>query len=117
MFAYLMRVLFSLVCPTLSLVKSLHWPPVQHRINLKIMLIVHKALNGLAPQYMTDLLTEYSPNRPLRTIGACRLTVPRIRSRSSEGGFGYFGPAVWNKLPDDLRSVTTVSTFNKKPKT
>ena len=30
------------------ILKSLHWLPVQHRISFKILLMVYKALNGLA---------------------------------------------------------------------
>lgn len=37
-------------------------------------------------------------------------TVPRIGSAAGE--FCYFGPVLWNKLTDDLKSVTTVCTFN-----
>jgi len=36
----------------ISLVLStLHWLPIKHHINFKILLITYKALNGLAPQY------------------------------------------------------------------
>ncbi len=35
------------------LLKSLQWLPVQYRITFKIFLIVYKALNGLAPQYIS----------------------------------------------------------------
>ncbi len=42
-----------------------HWLPIKHRIDLKIVLITYKALNGLAPQYLRKLLSHYSPPRPL----------------------------------------------------
>ncbi len=36
----------------ISLVLStLHWLPIKHRIDFKILLITYKALNGLAPKY------------------------------------------------------------------
>ena len=97
--------------------KSLHKLPVQHGIDFKILLIVYKALNGLAPQYISDLLTDYSLIRPLRSSGAGLLAVPRIRCRSGEGALCCCGPALWNKLPADLRSITTVFTFKSKLKT
>lgn len=37
---------------------------------LKIILLVYNALDGLAPCYITDLLTGYSPTRPLRSSGS-----------------------------------------------
>ena len=35
----------------------LHWLPIQYIINFKIMLLVYKALNGMTPQFITDLLS------------------------------------------------------------
>ncbi len=32
-----------------------------HRIDFKILLITYKALNGLAPQFLSELLSHYSP--------------------------------------------------------
>ncbi len=32
---------------------TLHWLPIKHRIDFKILLITYKALNGFAPQYLT----------------------------------------------------------------
>ncbi len=40
---------------------TLHWLPIKHRIDFKIVLITYKALNGLAPQYLSELLLHYSP--------------------------------------------------------
>ncbi len=34
---------------------------IKHRIDFKILLITYKALNGLAPQYLSELLSHYSP--------------------------------------------------------
>ncbi len=51
------------ISPVLS---TLHWLPAKHRIDFKILLITYKALNGLAPQYLSELLSHYSPSRPLR---------------------------------------------------
>ncbi len=47
--------------------QHLHWLPTKHRIDFKILLITYKALNGLAPQYLSELLSHYSPSRPLRS--------------------------------------------------
>ncbi len=50
------------ISPVLS---TLHWLPIKHRIDFKILLITYKALNGLAPQYLSELLSHYSPSHPL----------------------------------------------------
>ena len=37
--------------------ENLHWLPVQQRIMFKVVLFVFKCLNGLAPPYLTELIT------------------------------------------------------------
>ena len=44
---------------TSPLLSVLHWLPVEHRIVFKILLLVFKSLNNLAPSYISDLLTPY----------------------------------------------------------
>ena len=39
--------------------RRLHWPPVRQRITYKILLLTNKALNGIAPKYIADLLQPY----------------------------------------------------------
>ncbi len=53
--------------------RSLHWLPVTFRIDFKVLLLVYKSLNGLGPKYMADMLNEYKPNRPLRSLGSSQL--------------------------------------------
>ena len=45
------------------ILQELHWLPVEHRI--KMLLTTHRALNGKAPQYITELLTPYIPARKI----------------------------------------------------
>ena len=57
---------------------SLHWLPVLHSIDFKL-LFVFKALNGLAPSYLSELLTVRNPGRALRSINQLLLEVPRSK--------------------------------------
>ncbi len=45
-----------------QVLSTLHWLPIKHCIDSKILLITYKALNGLAPQYLSELLSLYSPS-------------------------------------------------------
>uniref|UniRef100_A0A3B3B5V6 Reverse transcriptase domain-containing protein n=1 Tax=Oryzias melastigma TaxID=30732 RepID=A0A3B3B5V6_ORYME len=97
--------------------RSLHWLPVCQRIDFKVLLLVYKALNGLAPKYMTDLLTQYVPARPLRSSGSGLLSVPRVRTKHGEAAFSFYAPQIWNRLPENLRSAETLSVFKSRLKT
>ncbi len=46
------------------ILQSLHWLPIKFRISYKILLLTYKALNDLAPAYLTNLLSRYNPPAP-----------------------------------------------------
>ena len=50
-----------------SILETLHWLPVQYRIEYKVVLMTFKALHLLAPSYIADLLQFYKPCRTLRS--------------------------------------------------
>ncbi len=58
------------ISPVLS---TLHWLPIKHRIDFKILLTTYKALNGLAPQYLSELLLRYTPPRLLHSQNSSNL--------------------------------------------
>jgi len=45
--------------------------------------------NGLGPQYIADMLTEYKPNRSLRSLGSHQLEIPRVHSKHGESAFNH----------------------------
>lgn len=103
------------ITPILS---SLHWLPVSFRVDFKILLFVFKALNGLAPPYITEMLTLRQSNRALRSTNQLLLEVPRTRYRLwGDRAFSVAGPSLWNKLPADIRTITDLGLFKAKLKT
>uniref|UniRef100_A0A3Q1J4G7 Reverse transcriptase domain-containing protein n=2 Tax=Anabas testudineus TaxID=64144 RepID=A0A3Q1J4G7_ANATE len=102
------------ITPILS---TLHWLPVKFRIDFKILLLTFKALNGLAPQYLRELLVSYDPPRLLRSEDAGYLSVPRILKTTAGGrAFSYKAPKLWNSLPNSVRDSDTVSVFKSRLK-
>ncbi len=84
------------------ILQSLHWLPIKFCISYKIVLLTFKALNCLAPAYLTNLLSRYNPSCSLRSQNSVNLVDPRI-IMSTKGGrtFSYLAPKLWNSLPDN----------------
>ncbi len=84
----------------------------------KILLLTYKALNDLAPAYLTNLLSRYNPTRSLRSQNSGLLVVPRI-AKSTKGGrnVSYLAPKLWNSLPDNVCGSDTLSLFKSRLKT
>lgn len=83
--------------------KSLHWLPVNHRIDLKVLLLINKSLHGAGPKHKTDMLVQYNPARPLGSLGRGLLIVPRAKTKQGEVAFSHYAAQRWNQLPDDLK--------------
>ena len=98
---------------------ELHWLPVEQRITFKILLFVFKSLNGLAPFYLSDLISTYVPSRSLRSASLSLLHVPRSNQKTyGDRAFAVAAPRLWNALPIQMRQPgTTLDTFKRSLKT
>ncbi len=100
------------------ILQSLHWLPIKFHISYQILLLAYKALNDLAPAYLTNRLSRYNPTRSLKSQNSGLLEVLRIET-STKGGrtFSHLAPELWNSLPDDVRGLDTRSLFKSRLKT
>ena len=71
----------SKFCHITPLLHELHWLPIYSRIKFKVLLFVFKALHGLAPTYLSSLLSYYQPTRSLRSTDQLLLEIPRTNSQ------------------------------------
>jgi len=82
------------------------------------LLITYKTLNGLAPQYLSELLTHYSPYSLLQPQNSSQLIIPRI-SKSTAGGRSFYtlAPKLWNSLPNIVQEADKLRQFKSRLKT
>ena len=108
-------------CHVTPLFYELHWLPIKYRIEFKILLITFKILNFLAPTYLSSLISRRLPSKyNLRNSSdKFLLSYPRFKSKATldDRSFTCAAPKLWNVLPFDIRSASTVSTFKAKLKT
>ena len=100
--------------------KTLHWLPIHQRIDHKILCIIYKCVNGVAPKYLCDLISVRS--YPCRTrsseCGDKILNVPFTRkSTFADRSISVYGPKVWNALPINIRAIDNYDTFKRTLKT
>ena len=103
--------------------RTLHWLPIRKRVLFKILLLTYKAIHGLAPQYIMDLLTIYKPVRCLRSSAA---ESPQLKPPShkdirnityGDRAFSSAAPREWNRLPTKIRAIKTLEAFKRALKT
>ena len=101
-----------------GVLQALHWLLVEARINYKILLLTYKALNGLAPLYLEELLVYKHNSRSLRSSDEKLLEVSKSRLRTvGDGSFSFAAAKSWNELPKGIRLCTSVASFKNSLKT
>ncbi len=84
---------------------SLHWLPVEFRIYFKSLLMIFKALHGISPKYIADLLIPYKNTR----------TKTRLKSKGDRA-FSVATPRLWNPLPMHIKYSHSVDAFKSRLK-
>ena len=108
---------FSHITPALY---ELHWLPVSLRIDYKILLLTFKCIYGLAPTYLSDLISIKSNSLyNLRSTGKLLLDHPKGKMLTTLGArsFSAAAPKLWNELPVELRQATSLNSFKSRLKT
>ena len=113
---------FSHVTPLLR--DRLQWLRCRERIQFKLCLMVYKALNGMAPSYLSDLCITEDINERRRTLrSALTSTMTLIQSRRTptmkfgDRAFAVAAPAAWNNLPNSIRTAANIDLFKRQLKT
>ena len=119
------RIAFDLskFCHITPALRQLHWLPVVKRIQFKILLLTFKAIYGLSPPYISELITvkPKSTHGPLRSNNSTLLLPPTQKMLPTLGARSFAAaaaaPALWNKLPAYIRNVASLNSFKKSIKT
>ena len=61
--------------------EELHWLPVTFRIEININILMYKALHGMAPSYISEILkAKPTAERPMRSDHKCIIVVQKNRT-------------------------------------
>ena len=89
-------------------------------IKLKILLLAFKAIHGLAPAYISNLLViKRKSSYNIRSNSGILLEPPRGKMLATLGerAFQAAAPQLWNELPLQLRTIGSVEIFKNSIKT
>ena len=97
----------------IELVKDLGWLSIRQRRDYFTGILVFKALNGLSPDYMSDMFTY------VRDINLCdtrsvrdnSLYIPKIKKQIFSQSIQVNGPRTWNGIPSEIRNLSSLTSF------
>ena len=107
------------------ILKQLHWLPVKYRCMFKTATLVYKFLHSGSPSYFEPFLSfsscSYSNrhSHPDRQYLSVLHSTHHSLSQSNvlAFSFAFDAPKIWNELPNDVGSASSVASFRKKLKT
>ena len=98
---------------------KLHWLPVRMRILFKLLLVVYKCVQKLAPSYLCELVhPKHKSKYGLRDDLLDLLHIPRSKNVTyGDRAFCVSGPTEWNRIPFDIKQAESVAIFKTRLKT
>ena len=85
-----------------------------------MLILVFKAINGLAPNYISNLVNILCPSKYLLRRNNEILLKPyngKTKKRLGDRAFAVAAPRLFNSLPPEIRHETCFNTFKTKVKT
>jgi len=102
------------------LLRNLHWLQSPERIDFKLAVLAYRCLHGLAPRYLSDYIQSVavSNRRRLWPLSSSQIVIRRTRlSTVGDRAFSVAESRLWNSLPTDATSASTLSVFRNRLKT
>jgi len=96
---------------------DLHWLRSPERIDFKLAVLTYRCL---APRYLSDNIQSVAVSncRHLRSLSSLQLVIRRTRlSTVGDRAFPVARCHLWNSLPPDITSASTLSVFRNRLKT
>ena len=96
---------------------ELHWLRIRERIVYKVCVLMFKCINGLAPQYLWETIIHVHGHN-LRSSTFNHLPTVRCNTAiAHNSAFSSTGPRLWNMLPNDIKTSSSLDVFKAKLKT
>ena len=107
----------SIDTPSRPFIAELGWQTIEELIDYESKIMVFKSLNDLAPQYLCNLFLKNSAcsfHNLWNTETDLRLA--KKKSANGQKCFSYRGAKIWNSLPAESKTASSLTGFKKTVK-
>ena len=94
-------------------ITKLHWLRVESRIIFKLLLLVHKSVQGKCSKNLQLPYKMYN----CRPDDFLMLEMKRCKTKHGERSFSWVAPRLWNALPLEMRIQENTDLYKKRLKT
>ena len=98
-------------------IQELHWLKIPEQIQYKVAVLTFECVKGDAPTYLKDLVnTTHNCALHSTTNNYLPVSMPKL-SQVHKSSFSIMAGRIWNDLPSNLRSTTSINAFKSGLKT
>ena len=103
----------------IPVLQRLHWLPVRLRPTYKVLLFIYCALNGLAPDYLAELISYRPINRTVRSasLPALLFVTASLTVTHGDRRFAVCSVVLWNNITPSHRTAKSLQVFKTLLKT
>ena len=102
-------------CPSLPLFHELGWLNVFERVEFNKAVLCYKIIHGMCPEYLSEMFTfQTCSSYGLRSSAHQKICIPKHKNELFKRTFQYSGAIIWNNIPLNIRSASTIQTFKNK---
>ena len=104
---------FDYTISSSELLLDLGWLNNVKRRDFLTCILILKCMSGEAPNYLCDLFMDlsYIHNVNIRSATERNLYVPFAHSSYYKNALRVYGPNIWNKLPNEIKTAQNISQF------
>ena len=96
--------------------QTINWLPVTERFQQGIVTHIFKQKHTLAPKFRDEMFASADQYQTKTRASTNKLFQPQCNKVIGYRAISSLGPTLWNKLPNQLKSVNSVNTFKHKIK-
>ena len=94
--------------------KELGWDDLETSRKKHLAILMYKIMNNKAPGYLIDLFQKSSSRNCSLRESENRLLLPKYNTEfAKSSSFSFVGAKVWNSIPYNIRSATSLSAFKR----
>ncbi len=100
-----------------SHLKCLDLLPIKSRLEYIKFKMVYKIINNRAPSYFNVHFSRVNEQHCYKTRQSLKdITLCRVKTMYGRRSFRYSGALLWNKLPLDIKDISSIIRFSLKTK-
>ena len=96
--------------------EKINWLNINDRFQQCLSVSAFKFFNNECPTYMSDIFLPVTNRRVSTRNSFLKLDQPFRKTTQGQSSLSYIGPAVWNKLPENIKNCKNVNTFKHEVK-